>query len=89
MDYKLVEVNQPNKTGVKYAKVSPEDFELVSSLTWRQCSSGYAVSTKRTGGTMSTTYMHKLVHGASSRHVNGDRLDNTRVNLISSNRGKR
>jgi hypothetical protein len=31
--------------------------------------------------------MHKLIHGKSARHINGDRLDNRRGNLVDSLRG--
>jgi len=84
--YCEVPVALPNKTGFKMAWVSPEDFEVVVSCStrWRLCSSGYPISVKRVGGKFVTTYMHKLIYGGTAKHINGNRLDNRRGNLIGS-----
>lgn len=88
-DFKLIPVSLPKKAGYAYAKVSNEDFEMVNNLSskWRISSSGYPIFVTRKGGVFCTTYMHKLIYGDTSRHVNGDRLDNRRENLIKSIRG--
>lgn len=84
-----VPVALPKKQGFVYAKVSPEDYFKVSnaSSNWRLCSSGYPIFVKRKESKFTTTYMHRLVHGDSARHLNGDRLDNRRENLVDSERG--
>lgn len=86
MDYKTVQVHLPNKTGIVEAKVGLEDYDKVAALKWRRCSSGYAINVKRVEGRLQTTYMHKLIYGGPARHLNGNRMDNTRDNLVNSSR---
>lgn len=88
-DFKLIPVSLPKKAGYVYSKVSNEDFEMVYNLSskWRISSSGYPIFVTRKEGCFCTTYMHKLIYGETARHVNGDRLDNRRENLIKSVRG--
>lgn len=65
--------------------VSPEDYEKLVRIapTWSVSSNGYVVTSKRESGKSKTIYMHKVVtEGVSARHVNGDRLDNRRSNLM-------
>lgn len=90
-DYKLVPVSLPKSAGTVYAKVSPEDYDDImnASSKWRMCSSGYPIFVKRKESKFETTYMHKLVFGEAAKHVNGDRLDNRRENLIKSTRKSR
>ena len=90
-NFKLVPVKLPNKNGHVYAKVSNEDYENVTkaSTNWRLCSSGYPLFVQRNGSRFETTYMHKFIFGGSARHLNGDRLDNRKENLISSGRKQR
>lgn len=84
LDYKLVPVALPNNTGTVYAKVSPEDFDMVNKpeYKWRRTVTGFAVFVKRHGDDFVSTYMHVMIHGSHAKHVNGDRLDNRRTNLI-------
>lgn len=85
----LIPVSLPKNNGTVFAKVSPEDYDLVAnaSTKWRICSSGYPIYVTRKQDVFTTTYMHKLIHGGSAKHINGDRLDNRRDNLIDSPRG--
>ena len=84
--YKEIPVNLCKKRGVEYAKVSEEDYERVVSFSkkWKKSTTGYAIWVKRNKDTrkFETTYMHKFVHGNSAKHLNGDRLDNRRENLV-------
>jgi len=65
-------------TQQKYAKVTDEDFEYLSSFNWCMHSKGYAY---RTGGKL----MHRVIMGEPEYkeidHINGDKLDNQRKNL--------
>lgn len=85
----LVPVSLPKNNGTVFAKVSPEDYETITNASskWRLCYSGYPIYVTRKNDIFTTTYMHKLVHGGSAKHINGDRLDNRRENLIDSPRG--
>lgn len=85
----LVPVSLPKKNGTVFAKVSPDDYATImnASNKWRLCYSGYPIFVKRKNDTFTTTYMHKLIHGGSAKHINGDRLDNRRENLMDSPRG--
>jgi hypothetical protein len=89
MDYREIPVTIAGQTEVSYAKISPEDYERVVTTTpkWRVSSSGYVMFVKRMQGSFETTYLHKLVHGDSATHRNGDRFDNRRENLMDSPRG--
>lgn len=83
---KTVPVFLPKKSGQVEAFVSEEDYDVVfkASDRWRQSTSGYPIFVKKIDGKFVTTYMHKLVFGGPSKHINGNRLDNTRRNLVSS-----
>lgn len=74
------------RTGVEQMTlVSPEDYEKLVKIapTWSVSSNGYVVTSKRESGKSKTIYLHKVVtDGVSARHVNGDRLDNRRSNLM-------
>lgn len=90
-DYKEVPVALPKKAGTVYAKVSDEDYDKVikASTKWRLCSSGYPIFVKRNNTQFETTYMHKIVFGDTAKHLNGDRLDNRRCNLIQSSKKRK
>lgn len=65
--------------------VSPEDYEKLVKIasTWSISSNGYVVTSKREKGKSTTLYMHKIVNdGIPARHINGDRMDNRRSNLM-------
>lgn len=85
----LIPVSLPKNNGTVFAKVSPSDYDMImnASTKWRLCYSGYPIFVKRKNNVFTTTYMHKLIHGGSAKHINGDRLDNRRDNLIDSPRG--
>lgn len=74
----------------KSAIISPQDEELVKSASpvWRVSASGYPIYVQRNGRKATTIYMHKLIMNAPARHLNGDRLDNRRENLVLSNRNQ-
>lgn len=87
-NYKEIPVKLPNFQGYTYAKISTEDYANVTSTStsWRLCSSGYPLHVKRSGNKFETIYLHRLIHGSPAKHVNGDRLDNRRTNLVTSAR---
>ena len=61
------------------AIVDDEDYELYGSQSWHY-SHGYATRKTRAG----TVYLHRLILGDSLDevdHINGDKLDNRKVNL--------
>jgi hypothetical protein len=87
--FMTIPVSVPKTDQTVMAKVSVEDYDKIvaASSNWRLTKSGYPVFVTRKDQVFSTTYLHKLVHGSSARHVNGDRLDNRRDNLVDSLRG--
>ena len=80
----FIEVCLPKKKSSVYAKVSPEDYHMLTKedYTWRLSHSGYPISVRKKDGRVDSTYMHKLIFGDSCRHLNGDKLDNRRHNLV-------
>jgi hypothetical protein len=69
--------------------ISPEDRHLAEERPWRISSSGYVVSSSRKEGKYKLYYLHKLIKGSSARHVNSNRLDNRRSNLVATSNRKR
>lgn len=70
------------------AVISPEDYSRVIEISdsWRLSSTGYVVAGTRDRITKryKLMYLHKVIsNGESSKHANGDRLDNRRSNLVS------
>lgn len=69
-----------------YAIVDEEDFGFLNRLNWRLNSGGYAQTTFSVSpGERKTIGMHRLVLNPFTSlitdHINGDRLDNRKVNL--------
>jgi hypothetical protein len=73
------------------ALVDDEDYEKVSKYTWHLRKDGYAGSTQycgggRNGAKYKTIRMHRLILDAKDGeiidHINGNRLDNRKCNLI-------
>lgn len=64
--------------------VSPADYDHLVSIApvWRMSNRGYVISSARKEGKYRLVYMHRVVAGETSKHLNGDRLDNRRENLI-------
>lgn len=81
-----IPVRLPNNRGFTEAIVSPEDYPTLVNMSWRLGSSGYPMFVKRVNSELITVWMHKLVLGAPATHINGDRLDCRRENLIASGR---
>lgn len=86
--FRTIPVKLPHKSGHENALVSPEDYDFLSSMQWRKSSSGYALSVRASTESQKekTIYMHKLIFGKPAKHINGNRLDNRRENLASTNR---
>lgn len=83
-----IPVRLPNNKGWVYATVSPEDLPNLSvpGMRWRLGSSGYPMFVNRVNKELITVWMHKMVAGGPATHINGDRLDCRRENLIPSAR---
>lgn len=84
--------NEIELTRGMIAKVSPEDYDLVSGYKWHTAANGggkifYAARTKWFGDIKKnrTYYMHREIIKASPLdevdHINGDGLDNRRENI--------
>lgn len=73
------------------ATVDDEDYELVKRHTWRvqvrKSGNAYAIThIRRPDGKQTTLSMHRLIVGVTDAkvqvdHINGDALDNRRVNM--------
>lgn len=85
----LMNTTIPVGNGIE-AIVSPEDYDRVTNMNkkWRMSSSGYPIYISRQNKIPKTVYMHKLIAGYPARHLNGNRLDNRRENLIMSRRNE-
>jgi hypothetical protein len=83
-----IPVRLPNNKGWVEAECSPEDYPALTlpGMRWRLGSSGYPMFVRRVNKELTTIWMHKLVAGGPSTHINGDRLDCRRENLIPSSR---
>jgi len=80
-----IPVAMTNKSGIVYAKIDEEDKDVVTRYhNWRLTSSGYVLSVEKKAGQFQNTYLHKLVAKGTCKHINGDLLDNRKVNLRSS-----
>ena len=81
-----IPVRLPNNQGWTEATVSPEDLPALTApeMRWRLGSSGYPMFVRRVNKELTTVWMHKLVAGGPSTHINGDRLDCRRENLVPS-----
>ena len=71
---------------VGHALVDDADAALVSRYRWNMRGGGYAVAGAASTGRTSSVYMHRLILGLTdpkdcTDHINGDKLDNRRVNL--------
>lgn len=88
MDTNKIPVRLPKNQGYANAVVSPEDYSELTQpgMRWRMGSSGYPMYVKRINRELTTVWMHKLVAGGPATHLNGDRLDCRRENLVESNR---
>lgn len=85
---KIIQVVKPRHEGYVEAVVDDEDYDTVLRISnrWRLSHNGYAVFVVKRFGRLTTFYMHKVIHGSSARHINGNRLDNRRCNLTASQR---
>lgn len=65
--------------------VDDADYAFLSQWKWRKHKSGYASRETKIGGKPKTIWLHRLIvtpaDGMQVDHVNGDKLDNRRVNL--------
>lgn len=84
----VIPVLIPRHAGVVEAIVDKEDYDKVMGVSprWRLSHNGYAIFVVKRFGRLTTFYMHKIIHGQSARHINGDRLDNRKTNLVTSHR---
>lgn len=77
---KTIQLNKGHKTLVDDA-----DFDILSGYTWFISDTGYAKSTLWKEGKAHQIRMHRLLmkapKGKMVDHINGDKLDNRRVNL--------
>lgn len=80
----LTQVPVKDGQDTRYATILQSDKELVESVScsWRLSSTGYVLAVKRVNGKLQTSYLHKILAGGAARHINGDRLDNRRSNLL-------
>lgn len=83
------EINQKS-TGVilssgDFVHVDPKDIVLVSAMRWHKDTNGYAYFHSFINGVDRPIRMHRFLlappSGLDVDHINGDRLDNRRVNL--------
>ena len=71
-----------------HSLVDDDDYDLISCRRWYRIKNGYAVSPSKPSDERKKRcycYMHRLImnapKGLQVDHINGDKLDNRRVNL--------
>lgn len=74
----LLPVRNVYSQNLSYAIVDAEDYPELSQYKWKLLTSGYAVTSTMRGKYM---YLHRMVAGCVSRHLNKNKLDNRKVNL--------
>lgn len=82
---RAVPVTLPRNQGLLHATVDAEDEAKVLGVAqdWFVSPSGYVYTTKRTRSNgLKTIYLHKIIAGGTAKHINGDRLDNSKSNLL-------
>lgn len=79
-----------NLTQGKQAVVDDDDYETVNQFKWYyDKTTGYAKRDQRIDGKRKCIYMHRFINSTAedklTDHINGNRLDNRKVNLRSCN----
>lgn len=82
MNHVYIPVKDGDNTIQTTIDASDEERVRAISSSWRLSSTGYVLAVKRSDGKMVTTYLHKAIAGGKAKHINGDRLDNRRSNLL-------
>lgn len=83
MSHKLIALSDKKS----YAKVSVEDYSLLSKFNWHITGNGYCfINLPRNGSQKrKTRMMHRFIldaeKGTEIDHINGDKLDNRRENI--------
>lgn len=87
-DYKILKIHGYGDVAEAYIKVDAGDYDWLSKWSWNLSSvNGYARRTVRSKtGKHTTLYMHRLImntigNNVEVDHINGDHLDNRRLNL--------
>lgn len=82
--FSIIPARIKNTSYLVDAIVSPEDYDMLTAISpeWSVSSNGYVVFSKRVNKTYVRKYMHVEIMGVPATHINGDRLDNRRQNLI-------
>jgi len=74
----------------EFTKVDPEDFDYISKFLWRKHKSGYAIRSVRIKGVLQDIFLHRIINktpkGYFTDHINGNRLDNRKLNLRTATR---
>lgn len=81
----LVQVTLPKNQGLVYAIIDADDIRKVvnTSEEWFINPAGYVFTIKRNrNDKLKYIYLHKLIAGGTAKHINGDRLDNKKSNLM-------
>lgn len=89
-DFRYINVTDHHRN-VMAAMVDAEDYDRLVSLSnnWRVDTKGYVVSSTRVGQKFTRLYLHREVLGKTGTHVNGDRLDNRKKNLVESTKKRK
>lgn len=84
-----VPVRLPRDVQEVSALVSCDDLDKITAISpvWHLSTKGYVVSSKRVEGKQKITFLHRVVRDVPSMHLNGNKLDNRRENVIPTNRG--
>lgn len=83
-----IPVRLPRDVQEVNALISCEDYDKITAISrvWHLSTKGYVISSKRIGGKQKVTFLHRVVRDVPSMHLNGDKLDNRRENVVPTNR---
>lgn len=83
-DVAFIEVALPCGKGTVISRLSLEDYSQcgIGDSKWRLSNSGYVVRSWKSNSRVHTEYLHKVIFGRACYHINGDKLDNRRENLM-------
>ena len=80
-------MNKIPLTNGGHALVDSDDHKEISARTWRRSKDGYAEAISSVNGRIIRAFMHRLINNTPddllTDHINGDRLDNRKINLRS------
>lgn len=75
-----------------FALVDSDDLERIRGFKWELSRKGYVISRKMKAGVLKRMFLHRIINRTPrsmvTDHINGDKLDNRKLNLRSCSNGE-